>query len=911
MAEISYDGHSFIVNGRRVWLVSGSVHYARVPQPLWRRRIRAAKQAGLNCIDTYVFWNLHETKPGKFNFEGDRDLRQFVQTVGEEGMYCVVRPGPYIGSAWDFGGLPAWLHRVDGVKLRQSNGPFLEATARYLGAVMEQISDLQAITDGPILLMAAENRWFCDNSEQAQTYLLEVCRYLRENGCAVPIIGCNNMWSTVESIIGCWSGNRHLAADLRQLRMVQPHAPRIVIEYDTGCRDHWGAKHAPSTDAQTYARHLASILAVGGQYNISPFHGGTNFGFLGGRSSVNRSAFTTTSHDSDAPLTEAGGRGAKYLATKRISVFASQFSQLFAHLSSDPQHAAIAPTQEHRGISVIHQSGSLGHVVFLFKGRKEPATQTELLLPNGLTLPVPLGQDPVAWVAIEADLGGVAKLDFTNLRPWAFLNQQALVLFGPEGAEGLVCINGAMLHVTVPNGKTPVIKQHENITIIVLNTQQVDAAYVTPNGLVIGAEGLDDHDQPIAMKGWARAIAINPNGKIKRQAIAPIKRSIAPRLTRWQQARIDDLVKGTSDQFEPLDGPTPLEEKGCDFGYGWYRLSLGEDAKGKMLTTDAADRLAVYQKGKLTAMLGHGPAAVNSPTHMRLTGQMVVLADNLGRLADGWGMGEKKGLIDHLYTVRPKMLGRLKVVTGKAPDLFDLGGYFPFAHKGHQPVSDALEWKIQSMGKLPLLIELDRLPWRAVVMVNDQPVGAYDPELSGGWARFILRVGDQIHAKTNQLRLALYGQDDSRPLNNKFLSKHVRLFQATAITTANASWAFAPWRPPSHEQFRKLGQSRTPRPSWYRCQFNLSRTDTPLWFEPIGMTKGQVFINGRNAGRYFVNTHTGQSVEPQTRYYLPEPWLRTHAANELLVFDEHGKNPQKCRLMHDCMGPYDDSVRSG
>ncbi|MCC7205134.1 MAG: beta-galactosidase, partial [Phycisphaeraceae bacterium] len=107
MPTISFDGQSLLLDGRRLWLVSGAIHYSRTPHELWADRIRAAKQAGLNCIETYVFWNLHEPAPGKFNFRGDADLRHFVKLVGEAGMYCILRPGPYVCAEWDFGGLPA------------------------------------------------------------------------------------------------------------------------------------------------------------------------------------------------------------------------------------------------------------------------------------------------------------------------------------------------------------------------------------------------------------------------------------------------------------------------------------------------------------------------------------------------------------------------------------------------------------------------------------------------------------------------------------------------------------------------------------------------------------------------------------------------------------------------------------
>ena len=124
---------------------------------------------------------------------------------------------------------------------------------------------------------------------------------------------------------------------------------------------------------------------------------------------------------------------------------------------------------------MIHQSGSVGSVVFLFKNKKETANQVDVLLPNGITIPVAMGDDLVAWIAVDADLAGVAKLNYTNLRPWAMLEKQALILFGPAGTQGVVCINNAPLTLKVPTGKAPLVERHEDLVVIVLNTQQVDA----------------------------------------------------------------------------------------------------------------------------------------------------------------------------------------------------------------------------------------------------------------------------------------------------------------------------------------------------------------------------------------------------------------------------------------------------
>ena len=466
MPSISYDRQSLSIDGRRIWLVSGAIHYPRVPHELWRHRIRAARQAGLNCIETYVFWNIHEPKRGKFDFKHNVDLRRVVELIGEEGMYCILRPGPYVCAEWDFGGHPAWLNTVEGLRYREANEPYLEACSRYLGQVMEQVRDLQATAPagGPIVMMQAENEWLCHPPEQGRPYRREVVRYLRENGCEVPINVCNTRGQRVEGAIDTWNANERRAGDLRQLAIVQPNAPRMVPEFWPGWFDAWGRPHHTKFDGQWNLARLAQMLAVGAQYNLYMFHGGTNFAFHGGRSICGPDCFMTTSYDYDAPLREAGGRGEKYAVVKRVSMFASQFGHVFAHLDAR-QHAAAAPMEDGHGLSVIHQSGGQGDVIFIIRDDNDKRDSVDVLLPNGLSLPVPLDDQRAAWLVTQANLAGVAELTWTNLRPWAFVGKSLLVLFGPAGADGLVNLNGATISITVP----------------------------TPTGRVIGADGLDEN----------------------------------------------------------------------------------------------------------------------------------------------------------------------------------------------------------------------------------------------------------------------------------------------------------------------------------------------------------------------------------------------------------------------------------
>ena len=85
--------------------------FGKLPEGGWgfAHDAAEAKAMGFNCIGTYIFWNAHEKKPGEFDFSGNLDIAAFVKVCQEEGMWVIVRPGPYVCSEWDFGGLPAWL----------------------------------------------------------------------------------------------------------------------------------------------------------------------------------------------------------------------------------------------------------------------------------------------------------------------------------------------------------------------------------------------------------------------------------------------------------------------------------------------------------------------------------------------------------------------------------------------------------------------------------------------------------------------------------------------------------------------------------------------------------------------------------------------------------------------------------
>jgi hypothetical protein len=481
MATITYNDQSFAIDGRRIWIVGAAVPYARVEADQWPQRIAAVAQAGFNTILTACPWSLHEPRKGRFWFQERGDVRRFVQLCGQVGLRVVIRAGPFVGDGYDAGGLPGWLTELPDIAVRQANPVYLERMGKFLRKLAGELADLQVTDGGPILAVQNEHAWHCSNPEQIDRYLNEITRILRESGIGVPILNANDLWTPLGGTIDTWRGWDEMLSHVRQLRVVQPDAPRVVSEFDVTGPSVWGAEPPGEDRSPTQMlRYMAEILAAGGQPIVYPFHGGTNFAFLGGQMPGTDAAPVTTSGALTAPLGEAGARTAGYRALKRLAMFAGHFGSVFADL--DPAYqpvtldlgtaaAAAAPARgaaRSRGVAIVPQRGGQGRVVFVFAaGATREAT---LLLENGVRMPISLGDQPVGWYALDVDLQGQGRLDYANLCPHALVGRSTLVLFGPEKSSVYLSIGGSPLRETVPTGRKPLVIPHKGITLVICNT---------------------------------------------------------------------------------------------------------------------------------------------------------------------------------------------------------------------------------------------------------------------------------------------------------------------------------------------------------------------------------------------------------------------------------------------------------
>ena len=151
--RLSIDPDGFRLDGAPFRFIAGAIHYFRVPRAYWRDRLEKLRACGFNAVETYVAWNAHQPTEDQFILEGMLDLPAFLETAKELGLYAIVRPGPYICSEWEFGGLPWWLLREDGVQLRCMNDKYLRAVDGFFDRLVPALKPLLSTNGGPILMM--------------------------------------------------------------------------------------------------------------------------------------------------------------------------------------------------------------------------------------------------------------------------------------------------------------------------------------------------------------------------------------------------------------------------------------------------------------------------------------------------------------------------------------------------------------------------------------------------------------------------------------------------------------------------------------------------------------------------------------------------------------------------------------
>lgn len=317
-------GDHFTLDGKPFKVLSGELHYARIPREYWHARLKMAKAMGLNTIATYVFWNVHEPSPGHYDFAGNNDLVAFIKAAQEEGLYVILRSGPYACAEWDLGGLPAWLlaNPKSAQAIRTNDPAFTIPAERWITRLSKEVLPLQVGRGGPILMTQIENEYGQFGDDHA--YISHLRDIYVKLGFTDSLLYTADNWRHISegSIPGLFAatnfGVKNHQGGMDALARARPEQALFVSEYWPGWFDHWGHPHetrpiAPQIEDIDY------ILTRGAGINIYMFHGGTSFGFGAGSSYINDKFLPdVTSYDYDAPLDESGRPTPKYFAYRKL-----------------------------------------------------------------------------------------------------------------------------------------------------------------------------------------------------------------------------------------------------------------------------------------------------------------------------------------------------------------------------------------------------------------------------------------------------------------------------------------------------------------------------------------------------------------------------------------------------------------
>lgn len=313
--------NTFLLNGKPFIVKAAELHYPRIPRPYWEHRIRMCKALGMNTVCLYVFWNIHEQREGQYDFTGNNDVAEFCRIAQRNGMYVIVRPGPYVCAEWEMGGLPWWLLKKKDIRLREQDPYFMERVRLFEKEVGKQLSSLTIQNGGPIIMVQVENEYGSYGEDKA--YVSAIRDIVKEAGFDnVTLFQCD--WASNFTKNGLpdlvWTMNFGTGANIdsqfKKLGELRPDAPKMCSEFWSGWFDKWGAQHE-TRPAKAMVENIDEMLSKGISFSLYMTHGGTSFGHWAGANSPGF-APDVTSYDYDAPINEFGQATPKYYELRDI-----------------------------------------------------------------------------------------------------------------------------------------------------------------------------------------------------------------------------------------------------------------------------------------------------------------------------------------------------------------------------------------------------------------------------------------------------------------------------------------------------------------------------------------------------------------------------------------------------------------
>ena len=907
-AAIDFDSKGFLIQGKRVFIASAGMEYARVPHQLWRDRLLRLKRAGFNCVEMYTFWDWHEPQAGKFDFQGDHDLDAYLKLVHQLGMYAICRVGPYYCAEWDSGGYPLWLRFTPGLKVRQDEPTFEAAVDRFFGRLIPIVAKNQINHGGAVILVQLENEGASWGTEEANPYF----KHLREKAVSLGL-----------QVPYFFSGLHHGGDPGSDTAMDDPKRPNpwFTTEFWSVWYDHYGA--GPN-DASDFGRRTWKIIAHGGNgYNYYMAHGGTNFAYTNNNEDA-------ASYDYGAAVGQGGDLRPIYYTFKRAALFARSFQDILENstdATGDYQTAVVSP-----GIKVTARKSPAGTLVFLDNPTKAPI-QTLWTLPGETPLPAggPITLAPGEILPLVRDfalLPGVT-LQSSSARILGITTQgdtTTLVIYGPPGSPAELRFAapgtpGSLLQAKFPVGEPAEYSFQvgpKRVRVLAMSDMLADRTWFVEAGtqtyVVCGPSYAGDLDtQGGALKltteqPWQGATAqptlvYGPTGPVHRlrTPLGASAHPLAAALSGWQAKDASEAAAPDFDDHTWLasDAPQQMGADGDLTADAWYRASVTvPDAGAYQFHATGGDRAQVYVDGaKVGSGSLHGDLPLTLPAGKHT---LAVFTAQDGR-------DKMFGYVGSIEKNDPKgLLGPVAIDKGGAAEVTGwrvLPAASADAVQAGPPAADAAGWQSYTIGAdafghragfawfqatLPASVGATRASLHfgsvddnATVFVNGKEIGRHQ-----GWdSAFDLPVTPGEAAV-----LTVFVENTA---GTGGLDKPVRFSSqiGEGVTATNWKLRGGPGDPLSSSGWKPLGTADTfSGPAFFRTEFAAAPPDAvgphPIWRVLFaGLGHGSVWVNGHNLGRY-------PEKIPINGLYIPESWLKS-GKNSLVIYDEDGHRPDQ------------------
>lgn len=923
---IDFDSKGFLIKGKRTFIVSAGLEYARVPHQLWYDRLLRIKRAGFNCVEVYTFWNFHEPKEHEFDFTGDHDLGAFLALVKKMGMYAIVRVGPYYCAEWDNGGYPIWLKFKEGLRVREDNKVFEQYVDRFFDKLLPIVFKNQINNGGAVILVQLENEhtkgW---GTIMPDNYFKHLQAKALSLGLQVPYF---------------FSGLHHSSDPASDGKSDDPSRPNpwFSTEFWSVWYSQYGAK---PQDAGVYDRRTWKIIAQGGNgYNYYMAYGGTNFGYTNNDEDA-------ASYDYGAAIGQAGDLRPIYYAFKRAALFARSFQEILEN--STDATITYRKTIKDTALKVSARTSGAGDIIFLDNPATKPLTTR--LAEN--SVPVTVDPGEIFPLVHNFKISSEVTLNWAYTRVFAVAKQQNTTTIIADCRTGqnislhFIAKKGEKIKVASPDIKVgdgkidiDVIMPEsdkpreylfsvgvQTVRVLAMNRKWTDRTWIADEGgkcyILSGADYAGDvsiKDHKLSVDGETPLLAVNHTPVwlytdkskflLDMGDTHTVRQPAKPPQLKWERKSATQPAMATFNAGHWLYSKAPLQ-MGADGDLtadAWYRANL---------SIPVSDKYTIQVKGN-----GRGQAFVDGTraAQWNLDDGEVSLnltkgSHTLAIFTAHDGRNKLAGYIGPIANIDSKgIFGDVRIKQG-GPFISELHNWYfvkasrrddvrhgppkfdTIVYKKYKIGTDAFNLKegygwfetlIDKLpaGTSPITLSFKSVDENATVFINGKEVSQHD-----GWNEpFEVTVSDPEVLK-GPIRVSLFIEN---------YSNEGGIDQPVKINTIGNARAVTDWRMKGGAGDLKetkgwyaisSNSKSTAGPCFYRTKFqvHLVKGETFIWrIDPKKMGHGSVWVNGHNLGRYPEKINA-------PGLYIPECWLR-NGPNDLLIYDEDGRLPAEAAI---------------